>query len=82
MAAATPSSPPSDSQVVATTVGHESVTVGDKKLLMFSDIEGCQADGKYPQSTALCKPEFYDKIAEMLKDTNLHVAFLGDYFDQ
>jgi hypothetical protein len=76
------SSPPSGSQVVATTVGHESVTVGDKKLLMFSDIEGCQADGKYPQSTALCKPEFYAKIAEMLEDKNVHVAFLGDYFDQ
>lgn len=37
---------------------------------------------KINQSPALCKPEFYAKIAEMLKDKNVHVAFLGDYFDQ
>jgi hypothetical protein len=57
------------------------IPVGDKKLYMFSDIEGCQNDTK-DQSSALCKPEFYTKIAEMLKDPNVHVAFLGDYFDQ
>jgi nicotinamidase-related amidase len=55
---------------------------GVKKLLMFSDIEGCQADpGK--QSTFLCSTPFYDEIARRLgKDGNLEVAFLGDYFDQ
>jgi hypothetical protein len=57
------------------------ISVGEKKLYMFSDIEGCQNDTK-DQSDALCKPEFYAKIAEMLIDPNVHVAFLGDYFDQ
>jgi hypothetical protein len=53
-----------------------------KKLLMFSDIEGCQASpGK--QSKFLCSKGFYDKLGEMLGgDPNLHIAFLGDYFDQ
>jgi hypothetical protein len=59
----------------------QSISVGNKKLYMFSDIEGCQNDTK-DQSHALCKPEFYDKIAKMLEDKNVHVAFLGDYFDQ
>jgi len=55
---------------------------GVKKILMFSDIEGCQADpGK--QSTFLCSTPFYDEIARRLKDDrNLEVSFLGDYFDQ
>ena len=72
---------PLESAVASMPLGGESVSVGDKKLYMFSDIEGCQNDTK-DQSPALCKPEFYDKIAEMLKDKNVHVAFLGDYFDQ
>lgn len=55
---------------------------GVKKILMFSDIEGCQASpGK--QSTFLCSTPFYDEIARRLEsDPNLEVAFLGDYFDQ
>ena len=59
---------------------------GVKKILMFSDIEGCQASpGK--QSSFLCSDAFYNKIADMLDpkkggDPNLHIAFLGDYFDQ
>jgi len=52
-------------------------------ILMFSDIEGCQADPKNPQSIALCSPLFYNKIAKMLRvNKKLEVAFLGDYFDQ
>ena len=55
---------------------------GNVKLLMFSDIEGCQASpGK--QSSFLCSKEFYNEIATKLEaDPNLQVAFLGDYFDQ
>ena len=61
---------------------------GVQKLLMFSDIEGCQASPG-EQSKFLCSKGFYDKIADMLDpdpdkggDANLHIAFLGDYFDQ
>ena len=55
---------------------------GVKKLLMFSDIEGCQASPA-PQSTFLCSTPFYNEIARKLEaDPNLEVAFLGDYFDQ
>jgi hypothetical protein len=58
------------------------MSAGDVKLLMFSDIEGCQADPG-EQSTFLCSTPFYDEIARMLQnDRNLEVAFLGDYFDQ
>jgi len=55
---------------------------GVKKILMFSDIEGCQASpGK--QSSFLCSTPFYEEIARRLEsDPNLEVAFLGDYFDQ
>jgi hypothetical protein len=60
-----------------------------KKLLMFSDIEGCQAspDKNLEQSKFLCSESFYDKLGKMLDpekggDSNLHIAFLGDYFDQ
>lgn len=59
---------------------------GIKKILMFSDIEGCQASPG-EQSSFLCSDTFYNKIADMLDpekdgDPNLHIAFLGDYFDQ
>ena len=56
------------------------------KILMFSDIEGCQAranDKEPEQSSFLCGDSFYKEIATRLKsDPNLEVAFLGDYFDQ
>ena len=61
--------------------------MGDSvKLLMFSDIEGCQADPE-PQSKFLCSNDFYEKLDKMLDpkkggDPNLNIAFLGDYFDQ
>lgn len=55
----------------------------EPSILMFSDIEGCQADPVNPQTYTLCMPEFYAKITEMLlKKPELEVAFLGDYFDQ
>ena len=55
----------------------------EPSILMFSDIEGCQADPVNPQTYTLCMPEFYDKIKNMLlENPNLEVAFLGDYFDQ
>jgi hypothetical protein len=60
------------------------------KLLMFSDIEGCQAwnlagpdRGTFKQSGFLCNPAFYAEIKRRLdSDSNLNIAFLGDYFDQ
>ena len=60
------------------------------KLLMFSDIEGCQKfnlagpkSGGILQSGFLCNPAFYAEIKRRLdSDKNLHIAFLGDYFDQ
>ena len=63
---------------------------GIKKILMFSDIEGCQKwnlvgkdKGEFGQSSFLCKPAFYAEIKRRLdSDKNLHIAFLGDYFDQ
>jgi len=55
----------------------------EPSILMFSDIEGCQADPVNPQTYTLCMPEFYAKITEMLLNKpELEVAFLGDYFDQ
>ena len=63
---------------------------GVKKILMFSDIEGCQKfnlagskNGEIKQSGFLCNPAFYAEIKRRLdSDKNLHIAFLGDYFDQ
>ena len=63
---------------------------GNVKLLMFSDIEGCQAwnlaganKGTFEQSGFLCNPEFYTEMRRRLdSDPNLNIAFLGDYFDQ
>lgn len=58
------------------------ISVAIPKIIMFSDIEGCQASPGN-QSTFLCSKPFYNKIANMLNDDqNLDVAFLGDYFDQ
>jgi hypothetical protein len=55
---------------------------GNVKLLMFSDIEGCQASPGN-QSKFLCSDEFYNEISKRLnEDPKLEVAFLGDYFDQ
>jgi hypothetical protein len=58
-----------------------------KTLYMFSDMEGCQISNsdKEENSTAMCDPKFYNKLYEMMgeeKNKNMHVAFLGDYFDQ
>lgn len=63
---------------------------GNVKLLMFSDIEGCQAwnsvgpnKGTFEQSGFLCNPAFYTEMGRRLdSDPNLNIAFLGDYFDQ
>jgi hypothetical protein len=68
----------------------DGVKKGVKKILMFSDIEGCQqkpGDEKSKQSKVLCSNSFYTNLDDMLDpekggDPNLHVAFLGDYFDQ
>lgn len=56
-----------------------------KTLYMFSDMEGCQISNsdKEENSIAMCDPLFYSKLDEMMKNKpNMHVAFLGDYFDQ
>jgi len=63
---------------------------GNVKLLMFSDIEGCQKwnlagpkKGTFEQSGFLCDPAFYTEMKKRLvDDENLSIAFLGDYFDQ
>jgi hypothetical protein len=58
-----------------------------KTLYMFSDMEGCQVldrnGNPNSNSIAMCDPLFYSKLDEMMtKNSNMHVAFLGDYFDQ
>lgn len=54
--------------------------------LFISDIEGCEKIGRFnkqPQNTTMCDPEFYLTLhKEMKTKTNMHVCFLGDYFDQ
>ncbi len=65
---------------------------GNVKLLMFSDIEGCQKynlvgkegnKGTFEQSGFLCSAAFYSEMTKRLtSDPNLNIAFLGDYFDQ
>lgn len=56
------------------------------KLLLISDLEGCNAFGpppvKAPQSQVICGQEFFDSIASFLGNAENKVAFLGDYFDQ
>ena len=60
-----------------------------KTLYMFSDMEGCQISNSDKEentkenSIAMCDEKFYSKLDEMMKNKpNMHVAFLGDYFDQ
>jgi len=58
-----------------------------KTLYMFSDMEGCQVLDRngdpISNSIAMCDPQFYSKLYEMMdKNQHMHVAFLGDYFDQ
>ena len=60
-----------------------------KTLYMFSDMEGCQVldmkNNPNSNSIAMCDPGFYNKLDEMMgkaENKNMHVAFLGDYFDQ
>jgi len=60
-----------------------------KTLYMFSDMEGCQvldrSGNPNSNSIAMCDPKFYSKLDEMMgkeENKNMHVAFLGDYFDQ
>ena len=46
---------------------------GVKKILMFSDIEGCQASpGK--QSSFLCSTLFYEEIAKRLEHSGTILA--------
>ena len=53
-------------------------------LLFIGDLEGCQAKShkNVPQSNLLCKQKTYNAISGILSDEKIHVAFLGDYFDQ
>jgi len=58
-----------------------------KTLYMFSDMEGCQvldrSGNPNSNSIAMCDSKFYSKLDEMMNgNENMHVAFLGDYFDQ
>ena len=46
MADTSPPPQPLESAVAPMPLGGESVSVGDKKLYMFSDIEGCQTDSE------------------------------------
>jgi hypothetical protein len=56
------------------------------KYLFISDLEGCEVQGRFnttPQNTDMCQPEFYEQLKALLDtETDLHVCFLGDYFDQ
>lgn len=56
------------------------------EYLFISDIEGCEKIGRFnkqPQNTTMCDPAFYLTLHEKLvANKNLHVCFLGDYFDQ
>ncbi len=46
-------------------------------------MEGCHNDDDNTHSIAMCKPEFYATLKDKMEtDPGLHVAFLGDYFDQ
>lgn len=76
---------PEQQQMSAAAVQAEAETA--KTLYMFSDMEGCQVldrnGNPISNSTAMCDPQFYSKLDEMMKNnSNMHVAFLGDYFDQ
>lgn len=54
------------------------------KLLMISDLEGCQelSYGK-KQSQAMCSEKFFDYLTQFMeKNPNNRIAFLGDYFDK
>ena len=59
-----------------------------QEYLFISDIEGCEKIGRFnkdPQNTTMCDPEFYSTLHKEMnkpKKRNMHVCFLGDYFDQ
>jgi len=77
---------PSEVQTEERAVPQEAKTdMQAKTLYMFSDMEGCQISNsdKEENSIAMCHPKFYSKLDEMMENNkNMHVAFLGDYFDQ
>lgn len=56
------------------------------EYLFISDIEGCEKIGRFnkqPQNTTMCDPAFYLILHnKLVANKNLHVCFLGDYFDQ
>lgn len=62
------------------------MNTGEGKLLMISDLEGCNEFGpppkKVPQSQVMCSTGFFTAIAKFLGKPKNKVAFLGDYFDQ
>jgi len=76
---------PSEVQTEERAVPQEAKTdMQAKTLYMFSDMEGCQISNsdKEENSIAMCHPKFYSKLDEMMENNkNMHVAFLGDYFD-
>jgi hypothetical protein len=81
-------SEPSEVQTEERAVPQEAKTdMQAKTLYMFSDMEGCQvldrSGNPNSNSIAMCDPGFYNKLDEMMENNkNMHVAFLGDYFDQ
>jgi len=81
-------SEPSEVQTEERAVPQEAKTdMQAKTLYMFSDMEGCQvldrSGNPNSNSIAMCDSKFYSKLDEMMNgNKNMHVAFLGDYFDQ
>lgn len=60
---------------------------GNGKLLLISDLEGCQPYGPPPAKAELarfmCEQPFFNEVDKFLSNNPKNkVAFLGDYFDQ
>ena len=56
------------------------------KMIIISDIQGCQDKSKNQYLTKLvCKPQFFKSLTKFMqgeKNQNNKISFVGNYFDK
>ena len=53
------------------------------KMIVISDIQGCQDKTKSQYLTKLvCKPQFFTSLHKFMETENNKLAFVGNYFDK
>ena len=53
------------------------------KMILLSDIQGCQDKSKNQYLTKLvCKPQFHKSLEKFMEEEKNKISFVGNFFDK